>query len=194
MGHEQVKITERFVLTSDVDPKSVKESTGYFFERNKAATLKKAEAQALLEEEGKEETKDVKKEALPFRVNTFEKKSPVAEPLIKSNTENNEEVKRTPETLVSRRKPGAISKTIQRDLEESEKNDDDVDDQTDDDLELDGTYGKNNNFIKKLSDPMFDICVVGGVGVALFIIYKVSSSRFKIRKAVESIRGEMRDN
>jgi hypothetical protein len=35
LGHEQVKITEKFILTSDVDAETVQKELGFFFQRNK---------------------------------------------------------------------------------------------------------------------------------------------------------------
>ncbi len=177
MGHEQVKITERFVLTSDVDPKSVEVGTGYFFERNKAAMLKKAEAAALVEQEEKEQRseEEKKEEKSPVRLKIMERKASVAEPLLKIDHEE----------AINKKKPDSIKEKL-------DDADDDVEKDDVDDFQINPS--KKNSLMAKLSDPVFDMCLVVGIGLALFALYKVSSSRFKIRKAVDSIRGDTRDN
>ena len=56
MGHEQVKISERFVLHSEYDHSTITKSAGYFFARNKDLKLK------LPEEDEKGEAKNSRDE------------------------------------------------------------------------------------------------------------------------------------
>jgi hypothetical protein len=93
-------------------------------------------------------------------------------------------------TLDAAAKINHAADSIKNKRPKSDDDKDDDDDDKDDDEVPDSAGGRGMSYLDKLNDPVFELFIVAILGIGGFLIYKVYTNRFKVRKAVDVIRGE----